>query len=248
MFKAKLQWLKSLLADFAGLIYPDVCQICETEHATASQGYVCEKCRGKIKYIEPPFCKQCGKPYEGSITMDFICGDCKSSRIYFDRARSVARYDDVIKKVVHLYKYRGALWVEPLLFKMLLEYVEKELNYNDWDAIIPVPLHFVKYNERGFNQAERLSAFLSKSTGIQLNTRLLKRVKYTETQTTLDRTKRGENVKNAFAVSDNSMWLKGKRLILIDDVMTTGATVNECAKVLRRAGAVEIAVWTVARG
>ncbi len=160
----------------------------------------------------------------------------------------MAVYDDVIKRAIHLYKYKGALWIEPILAEMLIQRIKSESDWNEPDAVIPVPLHFVKYNERGFNQAERLSARVSKATGIPLNTKILKRVKYTETQTTLDRSRRSENVKNAFVIRDKSVWLKGKKVILIDDVMTTGATVNECARVLRKAGAIKVAVWTVARG
>jgi len=248
MFNHKLQWLKTLLAKVSGLIYPDICQICENEKATSEESYVCRSCRSKIKYIEPPFCEQCGKPYEGYITTSFICSDCRSSKIYFSQARSVAVYDDVIKKAIHLYKYKSALWIEPILAEMLIESIKTDSDWSERDAIIPVPLHFVKRNERGFNQSERLSTRISKATGIPLNTKLLKRVKYTETQTTLDRSRRSENVKNAFDVKDKSGWLKGKKLILIDDVLTTGATVNECERVLRKAGAIDVAVWTVARG
>ncbi len=248
MLRIKLNWLKSLLADLAGLIYPNVCQFCEKEIATAKEGYVCERCKSNVKYIEPPFCERCGKPYYGSITVKFICSDCKSSKIYFDRARSAVEYEDIVKKAVHLYKYKGALWIEPMLAEILTTTIQKDLNPSEWDSVIPVPLHFVKYNERGFNQAERLSISISKATAIPVNKNVLKRIKYTETQTALNRTKRSENVKNAFVVKDKSGWLNGKRIILVDDIMTTGATVNECARMLRRAGVAKIDVWTFARG
>lgn len=248
MLRIKLSWLKSLLADLAGLIYPNVCQFCEKEIATAKEGYVCKRCRSDIKYIEPPFCERCGKPYDGSITVKFICSDCKSSKIYFDRARSAVGYDGIVKKALHLYKYRSALWIEPMLAQILTTTMQKDLDSSKWDSIIPVPLHFVKFNERGFNQSERLSKSISKVTAIPVNKNVLKRIKYTETQTALDKTKRSENVKNAFLVKDNSGWMNGKKIILVDDVMTTGATVNECARMLRRAGVAKIDVWTFARG
>ncbi len=248
MFRIKLNWLKSLLEDLVGLIYPNICQFCEKEIATTKEGYVCKRCKNNIKHIEPPFCERCGKPFSGSITVRFICADCKISKIYFDHARSAVEYEGIIKKAVHLYKYRSALWIEPMLADILITTVQKDLNPDEWDSIIPVPLHFVKYYERGFNQAERLSNFISKATKIPVNKKVLKRIKYTETQTTRDRTKRSENVKNAFAVKDKIGWLKGKKIILIDDVMTTGSTVNECSRMLRRAGVAKIDVWTFARG
>jgi predicted amidophosphoribosyltransferase len=116
-----------------------------------------------------------------------------------------------------------------------------------WDLLVPVPLHPVKQREREFNQAERLARRLSKASCIPLNNNILRRIQPTLTQTRLSREERAENVRGAFALA-GSPDLKGQRIVLIDDVMTTGATTNACARVLRRAGASQVCVWTVARG
>ena len=117
------------------------------------------------------------------------------------------------------------------------------------DMIVPVPLHYLKKNEREFNQAERLVAGLSRVTGIPLNTAVLTRVESTRTQTMLNRSDRIANVRHAFAPNRQSpeTGLAGKRIIVFDDVLTTGATSNACATVLRQAGAARVGVWTLAR-
>jgi len=239
--------LKSLVDIFLNLVYPDICKICGRMRATKAQSYVCDECRKDIKPIKPPVCGLCGRHFEGEITVEFVCEDCRNRKIYYDRARSAVKYDGSVVKALHAYKYNNAMWFEPFLAQMLIKKAKEEINGGDWDCIVPVPLHFVRKNERGFNQAERLSERLSDALKIPVNTRILKRVKYTETQTALERHKRSENVKNAFALRDNKLNIKGLRIILIDDVMTTGATVNECAKTLRKGGASSIFVLTLAR-
>jgi ComF family protein len=121
------------------------------------------------------------------------------------------------------------------------------LSEQAWDLIVPVPLHGLKRREREFNQAERLAAHLGAATQIPVNPRLLDRVKSTATQTLLTRQQRAANMRGAFAVRSGAR-LNGERIILVDDVFTTGATTNACAQVLRAAGAGDVCVWTVARG
>jgi competence protein ComFC len=121
------------------------------------------------------------------------------------------------------------------------------LREQNWDFIVPVPLYSVKQREREFNQAERLAARLSAATGIPLNSKMLWRIKPTATQTRLTRTERAANMRGAFAVRSDTR-LDGERVVLVDDVFTTGATTSACAQVLRAAGAGDVCVWTVARG
>lgn len=239
--------IKSLVDIFLNLVYPDNCRICGQRRATKAQSYVCHECRKDIRQITPPVCSLCGRQFEGDITVEFTCEDCRNRKIYYDRARSAVYYDGTVVKALHAYKYNNAMWFEPFLAQMLIEKAKIEICNGEWDCIVPVPLHFVRKNERGFNQAERLSNHLSKAVKIPVNARILKRVKYTETQTALERHKRGENVKNAFALRDRDLNINGLRIVLVDDVMTTGATVNECAKTLRKGGASSIFVLTLAR-
>jgi ComF family protein len=152
-----------------------------------------------------------------------------------------------VREVIHRYKYQHALWFEPFLSDLLARAAKAELAAEKWDFIVPVPLHPAKQRERGFNQAERLAARLGKTTSIPMNPRLLRRVTNTPSQTQLSREQRQANMRNAFAPAGAGR-LNGARIVVLDDVFTTGATTNACAHVLKRAGADEVCVWTVARG
>jgi ComF family protein len=164
----------------------------------------------------------------------------------FRQARAAVRATKLVLDLIHRYKYQRALWFEPLLAALLVPEAAPELRQERWDWIVPVPLHPVRQREREFNQAERLALPLSAATGIPLNARLLERVEITRTQTMLNRIERAANVRKAFAVR-RSCQLGGERIVLVDDVLTTGATTNACARALRQAGAGDICVWTLAR-
>lgn len=232
------------------LFYPEICQICRDQRATYAQCYLCEVCRrGKdgIKPVEPPFCECCGLPFQGDITVHFECANCREQQLHFRSARSAVEFTGVIKEVIHRYKYNHAAWFEPFLGQLLVEAAEPNLLPGNWDWIVPIPLHWWKRRDRTFNQSERIARFLSRATGIPLHTRLLKRVQPTHTQTRLSRAERTENVKRAFAFCGDDS-IDGARIILIDDVLTTGATASACAKLLKQNGAEVVDVWTVARG
>jgi ComF family protein len=165
----------------------------------------------------------------------------------FEKARSGVAAQDLVLEVIHKYKYHRAFCFESFLTELLIERAAPELHPADWDWIVPVPLHPLKQREREFNQAERLAAPLSGATGIPLNKRLLRRDLPTRTQTRLTREERLSNVRKAFSLRKMTP-MDGCRIVLVDDVFTTGATTNACARVLREAGASLVCVWTVARG
>jgi competence protein ComFC len=239
--------IKPFLDASLGLIYPENCQICLHQPATAADGFVCPECWQKVRFIRPPFCKRCGLPYVGEITNDFECTNCRDMKLYFVSARSAVAAGELILEVIHRYKYSRALWFEPFLADLLVREAAPELAKNKWDMLVPVPLHPAKQREREFNQAERLGRHLARATRIPLNTKLLRRVQSTQTQTLLSREQRAANVNKAFAMRSDDR-LDGLRVVLLDDVFTTGATTSSCAKVLLSAGAESVCVWTVARG
>jgi len=227
--------------------YPETCQICRTERATARDGFVCECCRSQVHFIKAPFCERCGLPYPGDFTTPFKCTNCREMELHFSSARSAVVAHNVVREAIHRYKYQRALWFEPFLADLFLREALTALRGQNWDFIVPVPLHSVKHREREFNQAERLAAHLGAAAGIPLNSRLLRRVRPTATQTRLTRQQRAANMRGAFAVRPGA-HLDGERVILVDDVFTTGATTSACAQVLKAAGAGEVCVWTIARG
>ncbi len=233
----------------AGLawFYPRVCQLCEAERATPEEGFVCRKCWTGVRFIKPPFCERCGLPYEGEITGPFECSNCRDLELYFTSARSAVAAKGVTLEIIHRFKYQRALWFEPFLVDLLRRAALPVLGEEKWDLIVPVPLHHAKQREREFNQAERLAAGLARALQLPLRADLVRRVLPTRTQTLLTKTQRAANVRRAF-VAGNGSKLRGERVILVDDVLTTGATTSACARVLRALGAGEVCVWTVARG
>jgi competence protein ComFC len=233
-----------------GLFYPNVCQICHASPAAAQEGYVCESCwcrPGGVIFIKPPFCRLCGLPYEGEITTAFECSNCREMELHFQSARAAVAATGLVLEVVHRYKYHRALWFERFLADLLIRQAAPLLQSTQWDLLVPVPLHPLKKREREFNQAERLAQYLSSATRIPVQTGLLKRIEPTKTQTLLTRSERAANVKNAFVMRKDCR-LDGERIILLDDILTTGATTSSCAKILRENGSGEVCVWTVARG
>ena len=229
------------------LIYPPVCQICREERAGVREGYVGGECWSQVRFVAAPICQRCGLPYDGSIHQPFVCSNCKDIEFHFRFARSAVVANALILQVIHHYKYNRALHFEPFLADLLIRQAVPSLQSEKWDLIVPVPLHPAKEREREFNQAERLARHLGRATGIRVGGDLVRRIKPTETQTHLNRSDRAENVHGAFAPTADSA-LHGERVILLDDVMTTGATTNACARALRQAGASEVGVWTLARG
>ena len=236
-------WLEAGLAFF----YPEACQVCGIARASAREGYVCVECCKELRFVRPPFCDRCGLPYPGEITNEFECSNCRSMELHFSRARSVIAAKGMALDIIHRYKYSRALWFEPLLADLLAREAAPVLRAERWDYIVPVPLHPTKHAEREFNQAERLARLLGRASSTPVNTRLLRRALPTRTQTQLTREQRAENVRRAFVVEPGADC-RGRRIIVFDDVLTTGATTNACARVLKRGGAAEVCVWTLARG
>ena len=230
-----------------GFLYPEICQLCGEQRATAKEGFVCRRCWSHVRFIKPPFCERCGLPFEGDLTTPFECSNCREMELHFSAARSAVVARGAVREIIHRYKYQRALWFEPFLAGLLLRETVPALRGQNWDLIVPVPLHPLKQREREFNQAERLAVHLSAATRIPLNNNLLRRVVFTSTQTRLTRRERAANMRGAFAMRDGAR-LDGERVILVDDVFTTGATTSACAQALLAAGAGEVCVWTVARG
>jgi competence protein ComFC len=226
------------------LLYPATCTICG-KHVRADD-YLCEGCEAKITRIVPPFCQTCSEPFEGSINTAFSCANCAHRTIHFDAAVGAYRGRGIVRDVIHEFKYNRQIHLRHLVARWLRTALDDErLRVHRFDVIVPVPLHPARQRERGFNQASLLAELLSAHTSIPSRP-LLKRIRYTTTQTALDRSERMENLHNAFRLRKNAN-VRGLRVLLIDDVLTTGSTLSECARVLKRAGANSVHAATAAR-
>jgi ComF family protein len=194
-----------------------------------------------------PFCRQCGDPVDGAVEGAYTCSWCTRTKPRFDAARSAVRYRGGLRHAIHALKYQNAMCVATDLVPLLEACVRTQYPRVRFDAVVPVPLYPRRERERSYNQSDVLSQGLARALGIQAFSRCLRRVRPTATQTNLSAHQRKVNVRNAFAVA-NAEWVEGRTLLLVDDVMTTGATVNECSRMLKRAGGAGVYVATVARG
>ena len=244
---ARLASLQTWLDAGLGFFYPEICRLCEAERATAADGYVGAHCWQQVRFIKPPFCSRCGLPFEGDLTTPFECTNCRELELHFRYARSAVVARGVVREAIHRFKYQRQLWFEHFLAGLFLREAVPFLLSDPGDLIVPVPLYPRKQREREFNQAARLAARLAGALKIPLNVNLLQRVTSTMTQTRLTRQERAANMRGAFAIRRGAR-LNGERVVLVDDVFTTGATTSACARALLAAGAGDVCVWTVARG
>lgn len=215
---------------------------------TAEEGCLCWDCRAQVKVVQVPFCERCGDPVAGEVSGPFECAWCRKVNPAFDWARSAVRYDGVAKACLRRFKYHEGTWLLRDLvdwLAVLWRTCPADVHAADW--ITCVPLYPRRERERGFNQSALLAKGLARRVGIPFRGRVLWRLRPTATQTRLTAAQRLHNVKGVFSVP----WprrARDARIVLVDDVMTTGATANECARTLKTAGAASVMVLTVARG
>ncbi len=227
------------------VVYPRSCAACGAE--TEEEGFLCWNCISRIQYVSLPFCSICGDPVAGRVDRAYICYTCTDSTPHFAIARSAARYRDTVQELLRAFKYRGALWLRPDLTHILESCARNEVDWESVDVVTAVPLFWRRRLARGYNQAALLAGDLARRLGRPFEGRILRRVRSTDTQTHLTARERATNVEGAFQVRRPAR-IEQRRVLLVDDVMTTGATVNECARVLMKAGAGRVDVVTVARG
>lgn len=208
---------------------------------------MCWECLAACAWITVPFCRLCGDPVSGAVTGEYACTLCLDRTPDFDRARSAVRYVDPVSTILQQFKYGHATWLSRDLGVMLEACMRAQYAAIHLDAILYVPLAARKERERTYNQSRLLAQELGHRMRVPVAHRALRRTRYTTTQTHLRASERMANVRDAFKVCTPD-WVEGRSLLLVDDVMTTGATVRECARVLKGAGAYRVFVVTVARG
>lgn len=228
------------LIDF---IYPRRCPICH-EIVGINEGLSCIKCREKLVYVKEPYCMKCGKPLKDDEKE--YCIMCLTNKYNFNEGRSTFVYDDTMRFSIYRFKYGDRPEYAEFYSKEIYKKYKRKIK--DWNAdmIIPVPLHKSRLVKRGFNQAYLIAKELSKLSGIPVDENYLIRDKKTSAQKSLNASERANNIKNAFKIKKNKVKLKS--VILIDDIYTTGATVNEISRVLKDNGVSNVYFLCVSTG
>ena len=238
----------SLLSNLIDIIYPPRCCICMDflgEHPTERRD-ICDACFSTFNKITHPFCSICGIPFKSKVEEDHLCEKCLRKRPFYDELRAPYLYDEKLMDAIQLIKYSGKSYIAKFLGELLGAFA-KNLNQVTKEMIImPVPLHRKKLKQRGFNQSALFVKELSPVLEIEIDFFTLIRTRYTKPQTGLSLEDRRKNVNGAFEVRGNNE-IKGKSIILVDDVATTGNTMNECARILKKAGCKKVLGLTLAR-
>ena len=232
------------LPALTSLFYPPACAVCLG--TVEESEYLCATCQSRAPRISAPFCAKCSEPFFGAITQAFSCANCAHRLLHFDAAVAAYRSRGLVRKLVHDFKYGRQRHLRYPLAEWLGKTLDDpRLRGRRFDMIVPVPLHAARERERGFNQATLLAEVLTNSISVPLLP-VLERIRYTTTQTAYDRAERIENLHDAFRLRKNRD-VRGLRVLLIDDVLTTGSTLSECARVLKASGAISVHAATAAR-
>ena len=232
------------LVDF---FFPPRCPFCgENRGDEKTSAGVCFSCFSQIRKTAHPRCPRCGVGFTSDSGDDHLCSDCLAGDGYFTKARALAHYEGIMPGIISRYKYQGESRLAKPLGDLLAGYEEPDFSFRDYLLLVPVPLHSRRLRRRGFNQALLLARRISRRYSLPLDFTALRRIRATTPQTELSASERRKNIRGAFAVFQEQVVTE-KAILLIDDVFTTGATVEECAKVLLKAGANRVDVLTLAR-
>ena len=232
-----IRLLTDLYSGLMDLVYPPFCLVCEA----AGPDYLCAKCIERIDVIDPPYCRKCGLPCETSV-----CHDCREHEFVFECARSVGTFDGALRQAIHALKYKRYVVIADPLGELMARHFPSTHLAGQIDVVVPIPIHRSRLIERGFNQAEELSRKFCRRCRLALEPDALEKPEETRHQVDLPKDKRAQNLRDAFKVK-SAYKIRGKRVLLVDDVFTTGSTLDEAAKILMNAGAKSVCAYTLAR-
>ena len=231
----------NVLSGILNLLYPKRCACCG-EILRESEGRICPACRKKLRPITGPCCLKCGRPVEAE---EEYCAECLRTPHFFRQGRSAFVYDDVWKKSIERFKYYGYREFGDFYSEAMVRVCSAQIRAWRPDMIIPVPLHRSKQRKRGFNQSWYLAERIGRLTGIPADPTLVKKTRRTASQKKLNAAERRRNLAGAFQITGN---VRGMRILVVDDVYTTGSTMDAMAKTLLPAGAEEVFFLTFCIG
>ncbi len=226
-------------------LFPPQCLLCGEFIFSYNDGYLCGNCLDAVCAGDGPLCVTCGMWFESPEGAHHRCGTCTTNPPHFDCARAAGAYEGLLRTAIHDFKYRHKTALAKPLAQVLAERGAHMLPVKSYDVIIPVPLHPQRLRDRGYNQALMLAERLAGQWDVPVWRELLRRNRRTQPQTVLVKKERRKNVRGAFSYCGRP--LDGKRILLVDDVLTSGSTVNECARVLKLNKAKQVDVITLAR-
>lgn len=242
----------SLFTLLVDIIYPPRCVICSQFlwkgplSRDRRSALFCQACTADFRCLVPPLCPICGQPFSAAAGDDHPCEDCLRKRPLYDAAWAPYHYEGAILKGIHRLKYGSKSFVADALGPLVTGFAQQRLDGARPDLIMPVPLHPRRLRERGFNQSLLLARHVSRTLHLDLDILSLRRVRYTLPQANLAKKERQKNVRGAFFLEQEGV-VRGKTVLLVDDVVTTGNTLNECARILRKAGAQKVLCLSLAR-
>ena len=240
--------LKEILRGLGDVVFPPVCIYCRGLVESGSYRYLCERCAPLLHFARPPHCPTCGMPFYGATGEERVCLDCAGLVPAYRTGATAVLFRGPARAMVLELKYHGGRHLVRDI-EAIFRRSPSVLASARGAVLVPVPLHPRKERERGYNQSSLLAGALARAAGGNtLVKNLLRRTVDTETQTGLDRKDRQENLKNAFALHVRGGLNPRLRYLLVDDVFTTGSTLNSCARVLRRAGCLNLDVATFGHG
>lgn len=241
-------FLRALWRDKLDVVFPRTCVHCGGKVEDGDYRHLCPGCTGVLRLVPPPHCTTCGHPFFGEMAENRGCQHCERLQPHFDTGKTAVLLQGAGRSLVHALKYHHAQHV----LEDIVTIMRRVPGYPDYirgAVLVPVPLHPKKQKQRGFNQSRLLADCCVAAAGGEAEVReLLRRVINTTSQTHYDRVARQENLKNAFALAPGVTINSRQRYILVDDVFTTGSTLNSCATVLRRGGALSLDVVTFGHG
>ena len=222
-------------------LYPAKCRACDDFLGVASVPYICANCWQDVQFLEPPWCDICGTP-----GVDGLCDACALSPPRYGKLRTIALYQTTLQQAIHLFKFEKKKAFARHLIQLMNTHIPSDCSIAGYDFVLPIPIHKKRLRERGFNQATLLADGIAKVEGVPVLTDVLVRKRHTVAQSSLDSAARQQNIVGAFEVQNPNI-ISGKRLLVIDDVFTTGATIGEAVSELWTADPAEIDVLTLAR-
>ena len=243
------QILRSAADSVAAVFFPAPCRICGAPLPGASRIPICADCLSQFQQVPAPACEKCGRPFASlyaGISKNPLCHLCRRGVYDFDLARSFAAYDDAMVRAITLLKYNAIAPLGDWFAARLAELLARQSEAPRPNAVVPVPLHAARLRERGFNQAELIARPLARHLGLPLKPSLLVRTRPRPNRLKLSRKERWRTVRGAYAIRKGAE-VDNLSLLLVDDVFTTGATLDACSRALRRAGAAVVVGVTVAR-